>query len=400
MTQAFAAQPQADAAVDVRGVVKHYRPGLVARLRKRPGVRALNGVDLSVYRGEIFGLLGPNGAGKSTLVKILLGLVRPTKLDGTLLGDRVGRREAMGRVGYLPERHQFPPYLSGRQVVEFFSALSGLDRATRRRRTDDLLDRVGMTHAADRRVGTYSKGMRQRVGLAQALAGKPDLIILDEPTDGVDPMARRDIRDVLGEARAAGAAVLVNSHLLGELELLCDRVAILVNGVVARQGTLDELAIGSEWYEIDLAAPAVVGGGSRREVVAAVGRRAVAGARLPRPRADGADVFTADPVGGDVAWRRRPARRLRPGDGADSDGDDGDRVGDAGARRAARERRFNPPVRAGAAEPGGAVPVDGLEARSRSELNLIRMGEGSCDLTGRSPVRADCDLLGRSYPLK
>ena len=244
-----------DAAVDVRGVVKHYKPSLWNRLRRRPGVHALDGVDLTVYRGEIFGLLGPNGAGKSTLVKILLGLVRPTKLQGSLLGDRVGKRATMGRVGYLPEQHRFPPYLTGRQIVEFFSALSGMHRTVRRRRTGDLLDRVGMTHAADRRVNTYSKGMRQRVGLAQALAGSPDLIILDEPTDGVDPMARRDIRDVLNEARAAGAAVLVNSHLLGELELLCDRVAILVNGHVARQGTLDELAIGSEWYEIDLAPP-------------------------------------------------------------------------------------------------------------------------------------------------
>ena len=255
MTQAFSPDSPPDAAVDVRGVVKHYKPGLWSRLRRRPGVQALNGVDLTVYRGEIFGLLGPNGAGKSTLVKILLGLVRPTQLDGTLLGDRVGRRATMARVGYLPEQHRFPPYLSGRQVVEFFSALSGLDRRSRKRRTGELLDRVGLTDAADRRVVTYSKGMRQRVGLAQALAGNPDLIILDEPTDGVDPMARRDIRDVLGEARAAGAAVLVNSHLLGELELLCDRVAILIDGRVARQGTLDELALGSEWYEIDLTPP-------------------------------------------------------------------------------------------------------------------------------------------------
>ena len=255
MTQAFSPSSDRDAAVDVRGVVKHYKPSPWNRLRRRPGVHALDGVDLSVYRGEIFGLLGPNGAGKSTLVKILLGLVRPTKLDGTLLGDRVGKRATMARVGYLPEQHRFPPYLSGRQVVEFFSALSGLDRAARRRRTGELLDRVGLTDAADRRVVTYSKGMRQRVGLAQALAGSPDLVILDEPTDGVDPMARRDIRDVLNEARAAGAAVLVNSHLLGELELLCDRVAILVDGRVARQGTLDELALGSEWYEIDFAPP-------------------------------------------------------------------------------------------------------------------------------------------------
>ena len=247
--------PTPDAAVDVRGVVKHYKGGLVGSLLGRTGVKALQGVDLTVYRGEVFGLLGPNGAGKSTLVKILLGLVRPTRLDGTLLGGRVGKRALMSRVGYLPEQHRFPPYLTGRQVVEFFSALSGFDKALRRKRTGELLDRVGMTHAADRRVNTYSKGMRQRVGLAQALAGSPDLIILDEPTDGVDPLARRDIRDVLGEARDAGTAVMVNSHLLGELELLCDRVAILVNGKVAKQGTLDELAIGSEWYELDMTPP-------------------------------------------------------------------------------------------------------------------------------------------------
>ena len=252
--------PTPDAAVDVRGVVKHYKGGLVGSLLGRTGVKALQGVDLTVYRGEVFGLLGPNGAGKSTLVKILLGLVRPTRLDGTLLGGRVGKRALMSRVGYLPEQHRFPPYLTGRQVVEFFSALSGFDKTLRRKRTGELLDRVGMTHAADRRVNTYSKGMRQRVGLAQALAGSPDLIILDEPTDGVDPLARRDIRDVLTEARDAGTAVMVNSHLLGELELLCDRVAILVNGKVARQGTLDELALGSEWYELDLLAPVMTPG--------------------------------------------------------------------------------------------------------------------------------------------
>ena len=241
-----------DKAVDVRNVSKLYKPGLIRRALGRGGVHALAGVDLSVYRGEIFGLLGPNGAGKSTLVKILLGLVRPTSLEGDLLGAPVGRRATMARVGYLPEQHRFPQYLTGRQVVEFFSALQGIDRRSRKASAAALLDRVGMTDAADRRVNTYSKGMRQRVGLAQALAAAPELIILDEPTDGVDPLARRDIRDVLVDARRDGASVFVNSHLLGELELICDRVAILVNGKVAKQGTIDELALGSERYEIEL----------------------------------------------------------------------------------------------------------------------------------------------------
>src|SRR5687767_14944865 len=244
-----------DKAVDVRHVSKLYKPSLIRRALGRGGVHALAGVDLSVYRGEIFGLLGPNGAGKSTLVKILLGLVRPTSLEGDLLGAPVGRRSTMARVGYLPEQHRFPQYLTGRQVVEFFSALQGIDRRSRKASAAALLDRVGMTDAADRRVNTYSKGMRQRVGLAQALASAPELIILDEPTDGVDPLARRDIRDVLIDARREGASVFVNSHLLGELELICDRVAILVNGVVARQGTIDELALGQERYEIELLHP-------------------------------------------------------------------------------------------------------------------------------------------------
>lgn len=239
-------------AIDVRHVEKIYRPALLKRVFAAKPVHALQGVDLRVGRGEIFGLLGPNGAGKSTIVKILLGLVRPTRLEGTLLGERVGRRQTMGRVGYLPEQHRFPPYLSGRQIVEFFSALGGLPRSERRQRAGWLIDRVGMTDAANRKVGTYSKGMRQRIGLAQAMAAQPDLIILDEPTDGVDPMARRDIRDVLLEQRAAGAGIFVNSHLLGELELICDRVAIMVEGKVVRQGTMDELAIGEERYEIEL----------------------------------------------------------------------------------------------------------------------------------------------------
>lgn len=242
-----------DLAVDVRQVEKVYRPALLKRIFAAKPVHALQGVDLQVGRGEIFGLLGPNGAGKSTIVKILLGLVRPTRLEGTLLGERVGRRPTMSRVGYLPEQHRFPPYLSGRQIVEFFSALGGLPRNERRQRAGWLIDRVGMTEAANRKVGTYSKGMRQRIGLAQAMAAQPDLIILDEPTDGVDPVARRDIRDVLLEQRAAGAGIFVNSHLLGELELICDRVAIMVEGKVVRQGSMDELAIGEERYEIELA---------------------------------------------------------------------------------------------------------------------------------------------------
>jgi ABC-2 type transport system ATP-binding protein len=243
-----AVTPQADPslAIDLRHVTKVYG---------RRGVHALRGINMQVRRGEVFGLLGPNGAGKSTLVKIMMTVIRPTRAEGTVLGDRVGRKATLRRVGYLPENHRFPKYLTGRQIVEFFGALAGVDRRTRKRRAAELLDLVGMAGAADRKVSTYSKGMAQRTGLAQALVNDPDLVVLDEPTDGVDPGGRRDIRVVMERLRGQGKTVFVNSHLLSELEVIADRVAILVNGTVARQGTIDELTVAKQRYEFELLPP-------------------------------------------------------------------------------------------------------------------------------------------------
>ena len=234
---------QADGlAIDLRDVTKVYPAG----------IEALRGIEMRVRRGEVFGLLGPNGAGKSTLVKIMMTVVRPTRAEGTLLGEPVGHKATLARVGYLPENHRFPRYLTGRQVVEFFGALAKVDRPTRRRRAAELIETVGMAEAADRAMSTYSKGMAQRIGLAQALINDPELVLLDEPTDGVDPTGRRDIRDVLQRLRARGKTVFVNSHLLSELEVTCDRLAILVSGRVARQGTMDELTAGKQRYEIEV----------------------------------------------------------------------------------------------------------------------------------------------------
>jgi ABC-2 type transport system ATP-binding protein len=243
-------------AVDVRGLTKTFKPGVPARLIGRKGVVALRGIDLRADAGEVFGLLGPNGAGKSTLVKTLLGLVRKSGGHASILGKPIGSRAVRQEVGYLPEQAKYPPYLTGRQVVEFFAGLGGVARRERKARAAMLLDRVELSDAADRRVGGYSKGMRQRVGLAQALVGGgldgPRLILLDEPTDGVDPLARRLIRDVLAERREAGACVFLNSHLLGELELICDRAAILVDGKVVQAGTLEELAGGQGRFELEI----------------------------------------------------------------------------------------------------------------------------------------------------
>jgi ABC-2 type transport system ATP-binding protein len=258
------ATPSADAAIDLRAVTKVYRGNVVA----------LQGVSLRVNRGEVFGLLGPNGAGKSTLIKIMMTVVRPTAASGTLLGERVGHKPTLARVGYLPEHHRFPRYLTGRQTLEFFAALSGVGRADRRRRAGELIDVVGMTAWAAQKVGAYSKGMMQRIGLAQALVNDPDLVLLDEPTDGVDPGGRRDIRDVLLRMRDGGQTVFINSHLLGELEMVCGRVAIMVGGRIERQGTMDELTDTRGRYEIEVephfevniesaVAPLLAGGGAR-----------------------------------------------------------------------------------------------------------------------------------------
>ncbi|MCI0362877.1 MAG: ABC transporter ATP-binding protein [Phycisphaerales bacterium] len=206
---------------------------------------------MQVHGGEIFGLLGPNGAGKSTLVKIMMTVVRPTKVGGTLLGQPLGHKPTLGKVGYLPEHHRFPRYLTGRQALEYYGALAKVDRATRKRRAAQLLETVGMSQWGDKKVSSYSKGMMQRVGLAQALINDPTLIVLDEPTDGVDPVGRREIRDLLVSLREQGKTVFVNSHLLSDLEeMRCDRVAILVQGQVAMQGTIEELTAESQRYEI------------------------------------------------------------------------------------------------------------------------------------------------------
>jgi ABC-2 type transport system ATP-binding protein len=232
-----------DVVIDLRDVAKTYG-------RK---VHALRGIELLVRRGEIFGLLGPNGAGKTTLVKIAMAVIRPTRAAGTLLGRPLGHKPTLAKVGYLPEHHRFPPYLTGRQALEFFAALAKVDRQTRQRRAGELLDLVGLGKWADAKVGTYSKGMQQRIALAQALVNDPQLVVLDEPTDGLDPVGRKEVRDILRRLCDQGKTVFLNSHLLGEVERICDRVAILVDGQVIRQGTVDELTAKSQRYEIEIA---------------------------------------------------------------------------------------------------------------------------------------------------
>lgn len=197
---------------------------------------ALDGVSLEVEHGSVFGFLGPNGAGKSTLVKILTGLVRRSQGQVKVLGGRPGTREVQRHVGYLPELFRFPSWLTGRELLEFHGRLA--DAAVD---TTALLDLVGIGAAGDRRIGEYSKGMQQRLGLAQALVGDPELVFLDEPTSALDPLGRLDVRDVLLHLRQRGMTVFLNSHLLTEVERVCDRVAVIDRGVIVAQGATEDL---------------------------------------------------------------------------------------------------------------------------------------------------------------
>ncbi len=237
-----------DAAVlSVRDLRKVYKKPF-----ERGGIAALDGVSLEVGRGSIFGLLGPNGAGKTTLVKVLLGLVRGHTGDARLFGLEPSNPDSRRRVGYLPEAHRLPGHLTGRQLLRLFGRLSGSPPADVDARIGPLLERVGMEKAADRKVREYSKGMQQRIGLAQALVHAPDLVFLDEPTDGVDPVGRAQIRELVLELRRNGTTLFVNSHLLLEVELMCDRVVIMDKGRILREGTIADLtpSTGAVRFEI------------------------------------------------------------------------------------------------------------------------------------------------------
>ena len=215
--------------LEVRGLAKRYG-----------SVQALTGIDLEVGEGELFGLLGPNGAGKSTLVKIAVGLVRPSAGEVRLAGARAGSRDARAALGYLAELFRFPGWYTADEVLELHQRLAGSRGGVAERRR--LLELVALADAADRRVEGMSKGMQQRLGLAQALVGEPRLLLLDEPTSALDPVGRRTVRLLLEELRGRGVSVLLNSHLLSEIELVCDRVAILLGGDVVAAGTPRELS--------------------------------------------------------------------------------------------------------------------------------------------------------------
>lgn len=222
-------------AIVVEGLCKEYR----GRMGDR--VMAVNNVSFTVQEGEIFGFIGPNGAGKTTTIKTLLGLLFPTSGKATVLGKPAGDIEAKERISYLPESPYFYEHMTGAEVLDFYCQLFKMDTTTRRKKVPELLDRVGLGKDGMRALRQYSKGMLQRVGIAQALINEPDLLFFDEPTSGLDPIAHKDIQDLILSLRQQGKTVFLSSHQLSDVENVCNRVAIINRGELVRIGTMEEL---------------------------------------------------------------------------------------------------------------------------------------------------------------
>ena len=218
----------------------------------KPGFRALEDVSVQVGRGSVFGLVGPNGAGKTTLIKILLGLVRGFQGSASLFGERVGSVASRQRIGYLPEAHRLPTYLTGRQVLQLFGQMCGRSTAYLSQRIPAMLELVDMTKDADRKLREYSKGMQQRIALAHALIHEPELIFLDEPTDGVDPIGRAAIRQAVRDLKQKGMTIFINSHLLMEVEMIADRIVIMHKGRILKEATTEELTSNTETVRFKL----------------------------------------------------------------------------------------------------------------------------------------------------
>lgn len=216
----------------------------------RNKIIALDNISLKIEQGIIFGLLGQNGAGKTTLLKILLGIFHKTSGSFSLFNNNIPSYKIKSRIGYLPENHKFPNYLTGLETLRFFGKLSGVDSNQLEQKINELIDKLNMSQWIKNKVKTYSKGMLQRLGLAQALINEPDLIFLDEPTDGVDPIGRKEIRNILLELKEQSKTIFLNSHILSEVELITDRVAILNKGKLILEGDVKELTTEKEEYKI------------------------------------------------------------------------------------------------------------------------------------------------------
>ncbi|MBM4320276.1 MAG: ABC transporter ATP-binding protein [Deltaproteobacteria bacterium] len=223
--------------IEVSGLSKSYRMGLFHHRR----VQAVHNLDLEVRRGEIFGFVGPNGAGKTTVIKMLVGLLKPSSGQARILGRALPDREVQRKIGFCPEIANFYAYLTGLELMELHARLLGMPSARRKQRIHELVERVGMSSRADLPLRKFSKGMVQRIGLAQALLGEPELLVLDEPMSGLDPIGRRDVREIILEERRKGTTIFFSSHILSDVEQLCDRAGICIAGTLRATGRLGEI---------------------------------------------------------------------------------------------------------------------------------------------------------------
>ena len=236
-----------DCVVQIEQLRKVFRVGFWGRR-----VTAVDGLSLDVQPGEVFGFLGPNGAGKTTTIKMLMGLIYPSGGTAILFGQPIGHPAAKAKVGFLPESPYFYEYLTGREFLRFYGHLFGLLGSTLDKRIDELLELVGMTHARDLQLRKFSKGMLQRVGIAQALINEPELVILDEPMSGLDPIGRKEVRDLILRLKESGKTVMFSSHILHDAELLCDRVAMIMKGKLVTCGHVSELIAGDTTHEVEM----------------------------------------------------------------------------------------------------------------------------------------------------
>jgi ABC-2 type transport system ATP-binding protein len=233
-------------AIETAGLTKELESQF---LRKR--FRVLDGVNISVNKGETYGLLGLNGAGKTTTLKLMLGLMRPTKGTVTILGAPAGTKSVLARLGFLPENPYFYSHLTGRECLDFIGSLFGMDAKKRQQKTRELLELVQMNESADVAMRKYSKGMLQRIGIAQSLINEPDILFLDEPMSGLDIIGRRDMRDILKKMKAEGRTIFFNSHLLPDVNEVCDRVGILHNGRMLSQTALKDISTTGEYKDLE-----------------------------------------------------------------------------------------------------------------------------------------------------
>ncbi len=236
-----------DFVVQTEKLCKTFRVGFWGKK-----VTAVDLLSLEVRRGEVFGFLGPNGAGKTTTLKMLMGLIYPTSGTASIFGHQIGSPDAKGKLGFLPESPYFYDYLTGGEFLRFYGHLFNLWGAALEKRVDELLDTVGMTHAKDLQLRKFSKGMLQRVGIAQALINDPELVVLDEPMSGLDPIGRKEVRDLILRLRESGKTVMFSSHILHDAELLCDRVAMIMKGKLVACGHVSELIAGGTTNEVEM----------------------------------------------------------------------------------------------------------------------------------------------------